>query len=223
MLHIACCTLRVACCTVRLARCTLRVACCTVNAACCALHGARCTSRYIDRYRVAGVVALAISRAFGDATVPPHHHGIRASLVLRATGLRLAPRRGAPRPHLRRDSARRCHICAGTGPTPATSAPGLGSPPPHLRRNWTRPCQKSAPELGSPLPTSAPGLRSPCPHLHRDWAHLFHLPGLGAPLPHPHQDWRSWQLKRKNEPRLIIAEPSVEVSAVRRCGWGEPN
>ena len=33
-------------------------------------------------------------------------------------------------------SQRRCHICAGTGLTPATSAPGLGSPLPRLHRNW---------------------------------------------------------------------------------------
>jgi hypothetical protein len=37
----------------------------------------------------------------------------------------------APRP---------CHICAGTGRTPATSAPGLGSPLPHLHRDWAHPC-----------------------------------------------------------------------------------
>ena len=48
-----------------------------------------------------------------------------------------APGLGAPLPHLRRDWAHPCHICAGTGRTPATSgrtpatsAPGLGSPPP---------------------------------------------------------------------------------------------
>ena len=34
----------------------------------------------------------------------------------------------------------RCHICTGTGLTPATSAPGLGSPLPHLRRDWAHPC-----------------------------------------------------------------------------------
>jgi hypothetical protein len=42
-----------------------------------------------------------------------------------------------------------CHICAGTGLAPRTSAPGLGSPHPHLRR-----------DRGSPLP-----------HLRRDRAH----------------------------------------------------
>jgi hypothetical protein len=35
-----------------------------------------------------------------------------------------APGLGSPLPHLRRDWARPCHICAGTGLTPATSAPG---------------------------------------------------------------------------------------------------
>ena len=43
-------------------------------------------------------------------------------------------------PHLRRDRAHRCHICAGTGLTAATSAPGPGSPLPHLRRDWAHPC-----------------------------------------------------------------------------------
>ena len=39
----------------------------------------------------------------------------------------LAPHRdwGAPLPHLHREWAHPCHICAGTGLTPATSAPGL--------------------------------------------------------------------------------------------------
>jgi hypothetical protein len=35
------------------------------------------------------------------------------------------PRRSYVPPHLRRDSARACHICAGTRPAAATSAPGL--------------------------------------------------------------------------------------------------
>ena len=33
-----------------------------------------------------------------------------------------------------------CHICSGTGPTPATSAPGLGPPLPHLHRDWAALC-----------------------------------------------------------------------------------
>jgi hypothetical protein len=61
-------------------------------------------------------------------------------------------------PHLRRDWARRCHICAGTGLAAATSAPGLGSPLPHLRRDWARRCHICA----------GTGLTSP--HLHRDCA-----------------------------------------------------
>jgi hypothetical protein len=50
-----------------------------------------------------------------------------------------APGLGSTLPHLRRDWARRCHICTGTGLTPATSAPGLGSSPPHLHRDWAHP------------------------------------------------------------------------------------
>ncbi len=53
----------------------------------------------------------------------------------------------SPLPHLRRDSARPCHICAGTRPAPATSAPGLGSPLWHICAG-TRPAPA----------TSAPGL-----------------------------------------------------------------
>ena len=50
---------------------------------------------------------------------------------------------GSPLPHLRRDWAHPCHICAGTGPTPATSAPGLRAADVneaafdgHRRRHW---------------------------------------------------------------------------------------
>ena len=42
---------------------------------------------------------------------------------------------GSPLPHLHRDWPRSCHICAGTGLAPATSAPGLGSPLPLRRRD----------------------------------------------------------------------------------------
>jgi hypothetical protein len=43
------------------------------------------------------------------------------------------------------------HICAGTRPTPPTSAPGLGSPRPHLHRDWAHPCHACAGALGRPL------------------------------------------------------------------------
>ncbi len=94
-----------------------------------------------------------------------------------------------------------CHVCTGTGLTPATSAtglgspcttsaPGLGLPLPHLHRG-----------LGSPLPHLHRGLGSPLPHLHRDWAHPCHIctgtgltpatsaPESGSPLPHRQRDW----------------------------------
>jgi hypothetical protein len=48
-----------------------------------------------------------------------------------------------------------CHICTGTGPTPATSAGGLGSPLPHMHRDWARP-------------------RRPLPHLHQDGLTSWH-------------------------------------------------
>jgi hypothetical protein len=50
------------------------------------------------------------------------------------------PGLGSPLPRLRRDCARRYHICTGTALTPATSAPGLRSPVPHLRQDCARPC-----------------------------------------------------------------------------------
>jgi hypothetical protein len=88
---------------------------------------------------------------------------------------RPSPRRGShgsPLPHLRMDSARRCHICAaahtarrchicaGTGLAAATSAPGLGSPLPHLRRDWARSARRCHICAGTGLAaaTSAPGL-----------------------------------------------------------------
>ena len=48
---------------------------------------------------------------------------------------------GSSLPHLRRDWAHPCHICAGTGLTPSAAAPGLGSPVPHLRCGWARSCR----------------------------------------------------------------------------------
>jgi hypothetical protein len=52
---------------------------------------------------------------------------------------RLLPASAHPSPHLRRDWAHPCHICAGTRLTRATSAPGLGSPRPHLPQDWADP------------------------------------------------------------------------------------
>ena len=68
------------------------------------------------------------------------------------------PFRCPPHPH--RDWAYPCHICAGTGRTPATSVPGLGVPLPHLH----------------------PGLGVPLPHLRRDWALVMPC-DLLQPLP----------------------------------------
>jgi hypothetical protein len=42
------------------------------------------------------------------------------------------------------DWAQPCHVCAGTGLSPATSAPGLGAPLPRLRRDWAHPCHVCA-------------------------------------------------------------------------------
>jgi hypothetical protein len=88
-------------------------------------------------------------------------HSIVNNVTVTCAATRLAPATSAPRlgpplPHLRRDSARACHICAATRPAPATSAPGLGSRLPHLHWDWA---------------TSAPGLGPPLPHLRRDSAH----------------------------------------------------
>jgi hypothetical protein len=59
---------------------------------------------------------------------------------------------------------RPCHICTGTGLTPATSAPGLGSPLPHLHRDRANPCHICTETALAPA-TSAPGLGEPLPLL----------------------------------------------------------
>jgi hypothetical protein len=86
-------------------------------------------------------------------------------------------------PHLHRDWAQLCHICAGTGLTPLAFAPGPGRTRGILARGLAAP-----PRLGSGLTpaTSASesglapchicgGTGSPLPHLHRDWAHPSHI------------------------------------------------
>ena len=46
----------------------------------------------------------------------------------------------SPWPHLRRERASFCYICAGTGLAAATSAPGHGASLPHLHWNWAHRC-----------------------------------------------------------------------------------
>jgi hypothetical protein len=70
-----------------------------------------------------------------------------------------APGLGPPLRYLRRDWARPSNVCAGTGPTPATSAPGLDSLLP------------TSPGLGSPLPN----------HTGTGPPHAISVPGLGPP------------------------------------------
>ena len=55
-----------------------------------------------------------------------------------------APGPGSLLSQLRRDCAHPCHICAGTGLTPATSAPGLGSPLPAGTLRHDRSCRWTA-------------------------------------------------------------------------------
>ena len=69
-------------------------------------------------------------------TLPAHMHVRPARLRPRlprtaqqlTTPATSAPGPGPPLPHLHRDRACPCHICAGTGLAPATSAPGPGLP-----------------------------------------------------------------------------------------------
>jgi hypothetical protein len=77
----------------------------------------------------------------------------RGTPVIAATS---APRLGLSLPHLHRDCARPCHICAGTRLTPATSAPGLRSLLPHLHRDCARLCHPCCRDCGSDCPRRTP-------------------------------------------------------------------
>jgi hypothetical protein len=111
----------------------------------------------------------------------------------------------APVPHLRRDLAHRCNICAGTGLAPRTSAPGSSSPEPTSAQGTglTRQCG------GMPVPghshwAAAPparrcatATRCPGPSGRRVRAHQSQpetKPGLGADVggvsPVPVQMWK---------------------------------
>jgi hypothetical protein len=80
------------------------------------------------------------------AGVPPR--ALAPKLAVIGSRLNGAPictqRRRCLRPWAATDTdtrtGRRCHICAGTGLSPATSAPGLGSLLRHLHRDWAHPC-----------------------------------------------------------------------------------
>ena len=102
------------------------------------------------------------TRQGGQAAVQhPDGHGCAAQVDDPHLHLPLLPRRGPSQPPraavsapttachqqlvppaavLRRCWAHPCHICAGAGLTPATSARGLGSPLPRLHRDWAHPC-----------------------------------------------------------------------------------
>ena len=101
----------------------------------------------------------------------------------------ILPIRGATlcnRLRLNRDRAHPCHVCTGTGLTPASSAPGLGSPLPPLRRGWAHRCHictgtgltpahMFCAGAGLTAATSAPGRSPPLQHLHGDWARRRHI------------------------------------------------
>ena len=77
-----------------------------------------------------------------------------------ADGAASAPGLGSPLPRLHRDWAHPCHICIGTGLTPATSASGRGSPLPNLRQDGAHP-SRTAPGPGrGAVRAAAAGWRS---------------------------------------------------------------
>ncbi len=95
-----------------------------------------------------------------------------------------APRLGSPLPHLRRDWAHPCHICAGTGLTPATSAPGLGSPLSHPHREWAHPSHIRTGTAGYPRVLQAGGLGAVPLVLSEYGCSNFHWPGpAGKDIP----------------------------------------
>jgi hypothetical protein len=157
----------------------------------------------------ASTQAYARARSTVHQCMAQTHHGRRHRNC--STVAPRVPGPGSPLPHLHRDRAHPCHICTGTGLTPAhiwagtglalpTSAPGLSSPLPHLHRNWAHPCHICT-GTGLTPATSAQELGSPLPHLHRDRARPCHIctgtgltpatsaPGPGSRLPHLHRNW----------------------------------
>jgi hypothetical protein len=121
---------------------------------------------------------------------------------------------GAPLPHLCRDWAHPCHICALL----------LGAPVPHLHRDSAHLSHICSGGLGAA--TSAPGLGPPLPHRHRDWAHPSHI-GTGIRV-------KGFTKSRRSITRPLgvrawhrdtsgcIAAGATEPSR-RRCGGGEPS
>jgi hypothetical protein len=67
----------------------------------------------------------AFTTGEAEHEVPPTRNSAHIPLS-RASKFRSANRLGSPLPHLYRDRARPCHICAGTGLIASTSAPNLG-------------------------------------------------------------------------------------------------
>jgi hypothetical protein len=84
----------------------------------------------------------------------------RGPLLIIAANAQHAPARATP--HLHQNWAHPCHICTGTGRTPATAAPALGSLP-HIYRDWATPatCNCTSHCLRDAEPPTMPRCRLP--------------------------------------------------------------
>ena len=100
---------------------------------------------YVHLQVVEGFTALLVVAALVAASLMTEGSSGSLSAVTACNGTGFASARSAP--HLRRDWARPCHICAGTALTPCHICAGTGLAP-----------ATSAPGLGSPSSTSSPGL-----------------------------------------------------------------
>ncbi len=101
-------------------------------------------------------------------------------------------------PHLHRDWSHPCHICTGTGLTPATSALGLGLT-----------AATSAPRPGSPLP-----------HLHRGTgAHPVHSSCTTAHTANARPGARTWpdRVAPTNPAAVLVGMHSCAAATIARC------
>ena len=123
---------------------------------------------------------------------------------------------GSPLPHLHWDRAHRCHICTGTGLTPATSTStlGLGSPLPLLpwdRAHLCHICTRTG--LTPATSTSTLGLGSPVPSVSAAWLAVLRMvaPLCGRPSVCARRRTARWRYLRQR------ASVPTTVHAIAPC------
>ena len=102
------------------------------------LHGANKRTSFAPAHKLPNVPRRKAARMF-TCTCSTSTCGLLPIWTSPTVTLCRIDSRSASAPVQSVPASHRCHVCAGTGLAPTTSAPELGTPRPHLRQDWAHP------------------------------------------------------------------------------------